>query len=226
MQAKTKEQSLMTTQSVALQRPYSPSSREAQLLAANLVFVGVAVFYLLVTNVGRETIRPLVQADPQTSRRIQDLERILQQNPRASGSALELAQIYREAGEFPFSYDALRESERTGTEDPGWRLSLGLAYLELGKNDDGLRVLTSVERRCQRPSLPPCPSDIRARLDIYGRIARLLKARRIESHKHGLAAQQAIHEVLRPVEVDLAKMRPKAPATPASRPVSPPAAAQ
>ncbi len=212
-------------QSVALTGPASRRSEleaghrggqggsQPRLLLANLIFLGLAVLYLLVTTVGDETVQPLVQADPQTSRRIEHLERALLRQPGAADSALELAQLYRDAGEFPWSYDALRDAERTGTDDPGWRLKLGLAYLQVSKSEDALRVLRAARQRCRRPGAA-CPGDVRVKLDIFVRVAELLKKRGIQPHKHRLAAEQALREVLKPVEVDPAKMRPKAPAGP------------
>jgi hypothetical protein len=226
MPAKQRTKTPMQADSVALQR--LDSGREAQLLAANVVFVIVAVLGLLISSAGTEKVLPLVQADPRTASRIQSLEHSLSHDPRAGGSAIELAQLYRDAGEFPFSYDTLREAERTGTREPAWRLKLGLAYLQLGKNDDAVRVLREAEKRCERKgegsgaTKDACAVDVRVKLELFGRVARLFKERHIVPYRQRVAADNALLEVLKPVEVDPAKMRPKGPAAPtAPRPATP-----
>jgi hypothetical protein len=190
---------------------------EAVVLIANLVFVGIVVLYLLAVKVGSGRVQPLVEADAQTAQRIRDLELALQRNPGNYTQALELARLYQDVGEFPWSYDALRKAEQGGGLDSAFRLRLGLAYVELGKNEDGLRVLKAAADRCHREE---CFADVRVKLDVFSQVATLFVDRRIDSRKQLIEAEAALREILKPVQVDLAKMRPKAPALP------PPAAAE
>jgi hypothetical protein len=192
---------------------------EVMILVVNLVFLAFVVLYLVSSGIAPTPVKPLVQADTRTTARIHELELTLQRDPNNVKSALELARIYQDAGEFPWSYDALRAAEASGDPDPAWRLRLGLAYIELGKNDDGLRVLRDAERRCA--SRKSCPADVRVKLELFGRVAALLQERRIDTRRQRAAAEKALHEVLKPVQVDPAKMRPKGPATPPAPPAPP-----
>jgi hypothetical protein len=192
---------------------------EVMILVVNLVFLAFVVLYLAGISIGPTPVKPLVQADSKTTARIQELELTLQRDPNNVHSALELARIYQDAGEFPWSYDALRNAEASGDPDPSWRLRLGLAYIELGKNDDGLRVLRDAESRCA--ARKSCRGDVRVKLELFVRVATLLKERRIDTRRQRAAAEKALHEILKPVHVDAEKMRPKGPAAPP--PSSPPA---
>jgi hypothetical protein len=153
-----------------------------------------------------------VETDTKTSLRIHQLELSLERQPANMSSVIELARIYREAGEFPWSYQALKNAEkRGGTKEPSWQLMLGLAFLELGKNEDAIRVLESALKRCKGSK---CASNIQVKLEIFTKVARIFLERRIDARMHNRAAEKALHEVLKPVGVDPHKMRPKAPASP------------
>lgn len=190
---------------------------EALVLLANVVFVAVLVLYGVVIGVGPRQVMPVVRADSKTARQITNLELALQRDPRSVGYALELARLYQDLGEFPWSYDALRSAERRGNLEPAWQLKFGLAYLELAKNEDGLRVLKAGMQRCdQQPKT--CPADVRVKLELFTRVAKIFVNRRIDSRSQRLSAEKALREVFKPVEVDLDKMRPKAPAAPPGAP--------
>jgi len=78
-----------------------------------------------------------------------------------------------------------------------------------------VRVLHQTHSRCKRqPTL--CDWNQRTKLRIFLTLARMFKNRGIDSRKHHEAAQQALQELLKPVHADPDKMRPKAPAAPAS----------
>lgn len=182
---------------------------EAAILIPNLVLIGVVLIYLAVTRVDGEKVELLVDADPVTQKRIAQLEKDLLRQPGDVTKALELARLYSDVGEFPWSYNALQAAEKHGSDDPSWQLKLALAYLELGKNDDGLRVLDEAVARCGSVK---CAPPLRVKLDLFIRVAKLLKERGIDVRKDRTAADKALREVLKPVAVDPAKMRPKAPA--------------
>ena len=184
---------------------------EALVLIPNLVFVGIVVLYLIAVQGGGKRVAPLVQGAKATEARIAALERSLEREPRNVESAIELAQLYQQVGEFPWSYNALLTAEQQGSREPRWRLMLGLAYLEMGKNDDAIRVLSQTRSGCtKRPGT--CDQNLVAKLRIFGRLARMFQKRGIDSSRHSAAAEKVLHEILKPVEVDPAKMRPKAPA--------------
>lgn len=177
----------------------------------NWVLIGFVAIYLIIAWATAKRVQSLVEADPKTTSRIAHLELLLQRYPTDMAHTLELARLYQDVGEFPWSYHALLTAEKTWSKDPVWRLLLGLAYLDLGKNDDSLRVLKQAKERCKETS---CSSNIRTKLDIFTRLAELFIERKIDSRKHAIAAERALREILKPVEVDPDKMRPKAPATP------------
>jgi len=186
---------------------------ERAVLVSNLIFLGIAAVLLVLTGLGSGTrVEPLVGTDTRTSSRMEQLERALQRDPGNVAGAVELARLYGEAGEFPWSYDALRTAEQTGTLEPSWRLRLGLAYLEIGKSADGLRLLKEAKARCAAD--PACPAPVRVKLDLFTRVAQLYVDRGIDARRHRVAAEKALREVLKPVTVDPAKMRPKGPAAP------------
>jgi hypothetical protein len=177
----------------------------------NWVLIGFVAICLINAWATAKQVQPLVQADPATTSRIAHLELLLLRQPTNMAHTLELARLYQDVGEFPWSYHALLTAEKTWSQDPVWRLLLGLAYLDLGKNDDSARVLKQAKERCKETS---CSFNISTKLDIFTRLAELFIERKIDSRKHSLAAEKALRELLKPVEVDPDKMRPKAPATP------------
>ena len=152
---------------------------------------------------GRLAIRPV------TAARISELEAALIDNPGDMSRAIELARIYTDIGEFPWSYNALKNAEKRGNDDPTWQLKLGLAYLELSKNDDGLRILNTALEKC---GVTKCPANTRVKLDLFSRVARIFVERKIDSRKDRVAADKALQEVFKPVKADPDKMRLKAPA--------------
>ncbi len=184
---------------------------EALILIPNLVIIGGILFYLAATSLDTEKVEPLVEADPETAALISQLEAALMDNPGDLRRAIQLSRIYTEMGEFPWSYNALKNAEKRANDNPAWRIKLGLAYLELGKNDDGLRVMNEAIQRC---GVKKCSSNVRVKLDLFARVARLFVERKIDTRKRPIAADKALKEVFKPVKVDPEKMRPKGPATP------------
>lgn len=187
---------------------------EALVLIPNLVLVGLVVLYL-VSLQGGPRVSALVQGDSQITGRIQRLELEIERDPRNLRKALELARLYRDVGEFPWCYSALRAAEREGRQEPRWRMALGLAFLELGKNEDALRVLRQASTRCSRGGAPRCSENTKLKLQLFVELAEKLEKRRIDARKHAGAAEKALHELLKPVAAEPDKMRPKAPAGPA-----------
>lgn len=191
-----------------------PSRLEALVLFPNLVFVGIVVLYLVSAQAGRKQVAPLVQGERTTEARIAQLERALERQPGNIQGAVELAKLYQRVGEFPWSYDALKDAERQGDQQPRWRLMLGLAYLELGKNQDAVRVLGEADKACRASKT--CDANVAAKLRIFTHLAHVYQKRGIRSTTQPHAAEKALLEILKPVEVDPNKMRPKAPAGPES----------
>lgn len=183
---------------------------EALVLFPNLVFVGIVVLYLVAAQAGGQRVAPLVQGEKSTEVRIAQLERFLERDPGDTRTAIELARLYQTVGEFPWSYNALLAAERTGSMEPSWRLMLGLAFLELGKNDDSIRVLDGTLRGC-RGQQGACSQNVTLKLGMFLRLARTFRERGIDSRQHREAAEKALYEILKPVDVDPDKMRPKAP---------------
>ncbi len=182
---------------------------EIAVIIPNILLVGFIIFYFAITKFSSNQVMPLVEADRQTRMRINQLELSLERNPGDLVGALELSRLYQDVGEFPWSYDALQNAEAKGSQDPAWRLKLGLAYMELGKNDDALRVISAAQARCRTEK---CPSPVLVKLQIFEKMSRLFVERRIDARKHRSAAETALREVVKPVQVDIEKMRPKAPA--------------
>lgn len=183
------------------------SALEAAVVVPNVILLAVVVVYVVVRTPPKA--EPLVQTDRRTATRIDELEEALKRDPRAGGNALELARLYSRAGEFPWSVDALRAAERTGNSSLAFRMKLGLAYLELGKNLDGLRVLKAALQTCGRTD---CPADLKARLEILTTVAEILTERRIDARKNQVAAAKVFRDVLKPV---------KLPKRPKEKPVAP-----
>ncbi len=192
-----------------------PSRMETIVILPNLALLAFVILYVVTHSTSTTQVAPLVEGDKGMTSRIAELELALSRHPRNISSAIELARLYREAGEFPWSYNALRNAEKTGKHEPAWKLMLGLAYLELGKNDDGVRVLDAALEGCAKQT---CAGGTRTKLELFARIGHLFKERRIDARKHNKAAEKALHEVLKPVEANPEKMRPKAPAVPKSAP--------
>lgn len=196
--------------------PGAPKKRkfgkmEALILIPNLLIIGGILFYLAATSADDEPVEPLVDADPQTAAQIAQLEAALVNNPGDLGRAIRLSKLYSDVGEFPFSYSALKNAEKRAGNDPALRIKLGLAYLELGKNNDGLRVMEAAIAGCRVDS---CDANVRVKLGLFARVARIFKERGIDSRKEPRAADKALKEVFKPVKADPEKMRPKAPAAP------------
>jgi hypothetical protein len=211
------DMSPMSNESPEIQETQSrlPTRLETIVILPNLALLAFVILYVVTHGTAGTRVEQLVVGDKGTTARIAELELALRRQPRNISSAIELARLYREAGEFPWSYNALRNAEKTGKHDPAWKLMLGLAYLELGKNDDGVRVLDATLKECTRQA---CSAATRAKLEIFARIGHLLEERGIDARSHNKAAEKALHEVLKPVEVNPEMMRPKAPADPKSAP--------
>lgn len=170
---------------------------EGAVLIPNLLLLLVIVFYLLVTRVGPDRVQPLVAADQKTSQRIRDLERQLARNPNDHGAAIQLARLYQRAGQLPFSYDALRSAEQNGSRDARFRMKLGMAYVEIGKNADGQRVLRAALTACE---VNRCPAHIRARLSIFLQVADKIAERKIDARTNPEGAAKVFDEVLKKVD--------------------------
>ncbi len=170
---------------------------ETAILVPNLLLLLVIVLYVLTTKVGPDRVQPLVVADKQTSARIRQLERLLALNPEHRKAALELARLYRRAGQLPFSYDALRSAEQNGSRSARFRLKLGMAYIEIGKNADGVRVLHEALQGCR---LRRCPAHIEARLSIFKQIADRIVERKINARLYPNKAAKVFDEVLKKVD--------------------------
>ena len=184
---------------------------EAAILIPNLLIIGGILFYLAATTVDQEKVVPLVEADPVTAARISKLEAALLARPGDMSVAIELARIYTEMGEYPWSYNALKNAEERGGDDPAWRLKLGLAYLELGKNEDALRLMKETLNGCGETK---CLPNTRVKLQLFTRVARLFVERNIDGRKDRVSAEKALREVFKPVKADPEKMRPKGPVVP------------
>jgi len=210
----------MTEQAGQQDRGAGRARLHALVLVANIVFVVILVLYGALVGVGPRQVMPVVNADSKTAKQITNLELALQRDPSSVGYALELARLYQDLGEFPWSYDALRSAERRSNLEPAWQLKFGLAYLELAKNDDALRVMKAGHARCQSKAAR-CPADVSVKLELFSRVAQIFVDRRIDSRSQRIPAEKALREVLKPVEVDPDKMRPKAPAPPPPSPSAP-----
>jgi thioredoxin-like negative regulator of GroEL len=188
---------------------------ELKILLANLILIGIVVVYFLATRTGTESVKELTQTDPQSSQKIRDLELALQRDPSNIELTLELARLYSEAGEFPWSYDALREVEKRGGGAVEWRIRLALAYLDLGKNEDARRVLKDAKERCQKES---CSANLEVKLGIFQRLTQIMIDRHLDSRRQRGETEKALREIVKPVKVDPSKLRPKAPASLPSEP--------
>ena len=197
--------------------PRPPKKRfgklEAMILIPNLVLLGIVLLYLGATSTNKsDDVAPAINADPQTRKLIAYLEDELLRDPSNLRKALKLARLYREAGEFPWSYNALLNAERQNkTRGPAWQLKLGLAYLEIGKNKDALRVMETAYKAC---GTTKCPPPVKVKLGLFTRLARVFLKRKIHPVRNPRAAHNALREVLKPVTVDHEKMRSKGPLEP------------
>jgi hypothetical protein len=194
--------------------PYNPTA----LWVPNLALLVIIVMVFLGTTCGEgRVVETLVLTDDATRSRIVQLERRLRYGaPDAPAAGVELASLYLRVGAFPWAYDALKQAESRAPRDPGWRLDLGLAYIEIGHNDDGLRVISEAYRSCNPPQ---CGSQVRARLSLYLRVAELMKERRIDARRDLRRANEVFREVLKPAEATGLMPKPAA-----SRPADSPAA--
>ncbi|MCA9664979.1 MAG: hypothetical protein KC503_05300 [Myxococcales bacterium] len=172
---------------------------EAAVVVPNLVLLALIVLYLVFARGSGPRVQSLVKTDVRTAKTIKKLEETLRRNPSHIESAIRLAKLYMRAGEYPWSIDALRSAERHGSSDAAWRMKLGLAYLELGKNLDGLRVLKGALLACAKVK---CRADIEAKLRIFTRVATILQRKGINAHKDQVAAAKVFGSVLKPVQPD------------------------
>lgn len=196
---------------------------EGAVLIPNLLLLLVIVFYLLISRVGPDRVQPLVAADQKTSQRIRQLERLLARNPNDHGAAIQLARLYQRAGQLPFSYDALRSAEQDGSRDARFRMKLGMAYIEIGKNADGQRVLRAALTACE---VNRCPAHIRARLSIFLQVADKIAERRIDARTNPEGAAKVFDEVLKKVDGHRFARPPKGKKGALEAPASKPAAAK
>ena len=185
----------MTQEPVPSLRSRSSSRAvQAAIIVPNAILVVIVALYF-VSRANSEKVQPLVKTDPNTSARIAQLEAKLGRDPGATDSALELARLYDRAGEFPWSYDALKNAEKSGGDEPAWRLRLALAYFELGKNADGLRVLNAAHAACKGAR---CTTGLKVKLEVLVQFGQQLMARQIDARKDPQAAATLLGELLKP----------------------------
>lgn len=199
------------------EQPAKPAKKrfgrlEAMILIPNLIIVGVVLLYLAASSMKKEKVEEAVEADPRTKALIASLEDSLMRDPANLANALKLARLYREVGELPWSYNALLNAERQRKyREPKWQFRLGLAYLEIGKNKDALRVLETAHNGC---STTRCAPPLKVKLGLFTRLAKIFVKRKINPVRNPRAADDALRKVLRPVKVDPEKMRSKGPLEP------------
>ncbi|MCB9557709.1 MAG: hypothetical protein H6707_16485 [Deltaproteobacteria bacterium] len=201
---------------------------EAAVVIPNVLLLVLIVSYLLFTRGNRGAgVEPVVRTDPKTAQRIAALEREVRLAPKQNrGGLLELARLYSHVGELPWSVDALRSAEREGSSAPVWRLKLGLAYLEIGYNLDGLRVLKAAMLTCGGKQ-QTCSADVRAKLEIATRVAERLIERKVNAREQQQAAAKIFDSVLKQAQPQrlsdrLNKLSPTQPTSaPASQPLAP-----
>ena len=176
---------------------------EAYVWVPNLLLLLGLVLIGLVGGGGRHQVGPLVATNRSTTELIQQLERRLARNPADGAASIELAQLYQRAGELPFSFEALRSAERRAGENLTFQMKLGMAYLELGKNGDGRRVLREALRRCDlRPKAGRrCGVALRARLSIFLQVADLMVERNINARLQPEAVAKVFDSVLKHVKL-------------------------
>ena len=185
---------------------------EAMILIPNLILLGIVLLYLGATSNNTDDVAPAVDVDPKTRAMILRLEDSLMKDPANLSKALKLARLYREAGEFPWSYNALLNAERQGKyREPKWQLRLGLAYLEIGKNKDALRVLEKAHKGCGSTK---CAPPVQVKLKIFKDVAKIFVDKKINAARNPRAAHLALRQVLKPAKVDPEKMRSKGPMQP------------
>ncbi|MBW2731870.1 MAG: hypothetical protein JRH20_05715 [Deltaproteobacteria bacterium] len=170
---------------------------EGTIWLPNVLLVMAFVLHLLITQLGIDRIQPLVITDATSTQRIKDLERSLALAPRRSDVVIELSRLYARAGELPLSYDALRDAEQNGSRDAYFKMRLAMAYLEVGKNADGRRVMQSALEACD---LTHCPPRVRARLSIFSQVADIYVERNIDTRRYPHLAAKVFDEVVRKVE--------------------------
>ena len=187
----------MTDETTRLEDLFKDPGIEAAVLIPNLLLLLVVVLYLLTTKVGPDRVQALVVADSKTTAQIRSLERQLARNPRDLSASFQLAHLYMRAGQLPFSYDALRGAEQDGSRLPSFRMMLGMAYVEIGKNADGQRVLHEALEGC---TLRHCRPDVEARLSILSQVVDLIVERRINARIHPEKAAKIFGEVLKKVD--------------------------
>ncbi len=185
-----------------------PRSRamEAAVVIPNVILLALVVLYVVFRSGPR--VEPLVKTDRQRAAEIDRLEQTLKREPGKGSSALALAKLYSRAGEFPWALDALRSAERNGDERPSFRMKLGLGYIELGRNLEGLRVLKQALVKCRDAGPKKCSAGIKAKLEIFTRVAELLIERRIDTRKNQVAAAKVFDSVLKPASIDPKELMP------------------
>jgi hypothetical protein len=171
----------------------------ALIIIPNVLLLGGIVAYTMYSRYGAGEQRPVAGEQSPLKKRIAALEEALERDPLDGYRSLELARLYRDAGEFHWSYDALRAAEKRGRMDRQWRLKLGVAYLELGKNDDGVRVLSALQSECKDPD---CSQSLAVRIDIFNRVAQRFKEQRIDARADHTAVDRVMKTILKPAQID------------------------
>lgn len=169
----------------------------AVLYAVNVVFLLAAGPLFALTTVARDGVGPLVVTDASTAGRIRELERVLQRSPGDWGSYVGLARLYDRAGAQAFSYDTLRSFESRVPELARSRVGLALAYVEIGRNQDGLRVVRRSLRDCAANR--KCSVGDRARFEIVEQFVERLNQQRIDARQRPADVARVWRSVLKPV---------------------------
>jgi len=172
------------------------SGIDVAIFLPNVILIGIVLLVIGIFAFGRERVLPLVATDRKTAAQIERLEREVSRKPTGTG-VFKLARLYQRAGETPWSYDALRTAEQRGGDDPRWRIKLALAYLEIGKNRDGRRVLRESIAACK---VRRCGAGERARLEIFLEIAERFVAQKIDARRNVREANAVLDKVLKRVD--------------------------
>ena len=169
----------------------------AAVFVPNVVLLILVCLALLISRADEERILPLVRGDARTLARLDELERHMLLRPSAQ-AAVSLARAYSQVGQRPWSYSALQSAERRLAKSADWRLQLGMAYVEIGQNRDGYRVLSELVGVCRKGN---CPKDVVARLDIFLRVTEILMERGIDASRQRDAAVRVLRKVAKRVDL-------------------------
>ena len=164
----------------------------------------------------RWRVAPMVaDIDPATDARLTELEKLLRRQPGDGRAAAEVAAIWSALGQPVWSYTALRDAERYGPREPGARLGLAAAYLDLGEPDDAKRVLGEATRLCGAVQ-PACGSSLRFKLELFTAVADLLIREGIDPRSEPVFRDRAVRRLIKEVALKKRGERPLPPPPPAT----------